>query len=65
MLRLVDTMLAQASGNKAFDVHIPLLDTSVSKVISFGSVFTEALFEYFVFAQPFIDRELKSLTIKG
>lgn len=65
MLRLVDTMLAQASGNKAFDVLIPLLDTSISKVISFGSVFTDALFEYFVIAQRFSDRKVKSLAIKG
>ena len=65
MLRLVDTILAQASGNKAFDVVIPLLDTSFSKVISFGSVFTDALFEHFVIAQPFINRGVKSLALKG
>ncbi len=65
MLRLVDAMLAQATANKAFDVHIPLLDTSVSKVISLGSVLTDKLFEFFVIAQRFEDRGVKSLSIKG
>ena len=65
MLQLVDAMLAQASGNKAFDAQIPLLDTSVKSIINIGTVFTSALFEIFVQVQPFEDRASKSLTIKG
>jgi hypothetical protein len=65
MLRLVDAMLAQATANKSFDVYVPLLDTSISKIISFGSVFTDTLFEYFVIAERFEDRAVKSLSIKG
>ena len=65
MLQIVDAMLAQATGNKAFDAQIPLLDTSVNKIISIGSVFTNAIFEYFVVVQPFEDRVSKSLIIRG
>ena len=65
MLQIVDAMLAQATGNKAFDAQIPLLDTSVNKIISIGSVFTNAIFEYFVIVQPFEDRVSKSLIIRG
>ena len=65
MLQIVDAMLAQATGNKAFDAQIPLLDTSVNKIISIGSVFTNAIFEYFVIVQPFEDRVDKSLIIRG
>ena len=38
MLSLVDTILAQATGNKAFNAHIPLLDTSVNSVRLPGSL---------------------------
>ena len=65
MLQIVDAMLAQATGNKAFDAQIPLLDTSVNKIISIGSVFTNAIFQYFVVVQPFEDRVSKSLIIRG
>ena len=65
MLQIVDAMLAQATGNKAFDAQIPLLDISVNKIISIGSVFTNAIFEYFVIVQPFEDRVDKSLIIRG
>ena len=65
MLQILDTTLAQATGNKAFDARIPLLDTSVKSIISVGSVFTSALFEFFVMVQPFNDRGRKSLLIKG
>lgn len=65
MLQLVDAMLAQATGNKAFEAQIPLLDTSVKSIISIGAVFTNALFEFFVMVQPFEDRATKSLMIKG
>ena len=65
MLQIVDAMLAQVTGNKAFDAQIPLLDISVNKIISIGSVFTNAIFEYFVIVQPFEDRVSKSLIIRG
>ena len=65
MLQMVDTTLAQATGNKAFDAHIPLLDTSVKSIIEITSVFTSALFEFFVTVQPFDDRGIKSLMMKG
>ena len=65
MLQILDTTLAQATGNKAFDAHIPLLDTSVKDIIDFASVFTSALFEFFVMVQPFGDRGIKSLMMKG
>ena len=65
MLQLVDSMLAQATGNKAFDARIPLLDTTVKNILSIGSVFTNAVFELFVMVQPFEDRATKSLIIKG
>ena len=65
MLEVVDTILAQATNNKAFNANIPLLDTSVKSVIGVASVFTNALFKFFVTVQPFEDRETKSLLIKG
>lgn len=65
MLQLLDTILAQATNNKAFDARIPLLDTSVKSIIGISSVFTNALFKFFVMVQPFEDRETKSLLIKG
>ena len=65
MLQIVDSMLAQATGNKAFDARIPLLDTSVKNVIGIASVFTSALFEFFVMVEPFDNRGKKSLIVKG
>ena len=65
MLRLVDAMLTQATSNKAFDVRVPLLDTTITKIIGMGLVFTEALYDFFVVAQPFDERGVKSLEIKG
>ena len=65
MLQIVDTMLAQASGNAAFDAQIPLLDTSVKSIISIASIFTSAMFEFFVTVQPFEERAVKSLVIRG
>ena len=65
MLEVVDSMLAGASSNDAFDAKIPLLDVSIKEVIGLASVFTNALFEFFVMLQPFDDRKEKSLLIKG
>lgn len=65
MLQLVDSMLAQATANKAFDAQIPLLDILVKDILSVGSVFTNAMFEFFVMVQNFDDRATKSLAIKG
>lgn len=53
MLRTVDFWLAQATSNKVLDANIPLLDTSLSKVLSIASVFTDKLFEFFVQAEDF------------
>lgn len=64
MLRLVDYWLARATSNKILDVKIPLLDTSLSKVLSIASVFTDKLFEYFVKAEPFDDRGVKTLQVR-
>jgi hypothetical protein len=55
MLALVDAWLAQASNNKAFDVNIPLLNTTFSKVLSIASVFTDKLYEFFVKAEDFAE----------
>jgi hypothetical protein len=65
MLQLVDSMLAQATGNEAFDAVIPLLDTPIKNVIGVASVLTSALFEFFVVVKPFNDREIKSIALKG
>jgi hypothetical protein len=65
MLQIVDLMLAQTTSNKAFDVRIPFLETSIKKVTRMASVFTSALFEFFVTVEPFHDRAKKSLLIKG
>lgn len=65
MLRLIDSMLAQATSNKALQIKIPLIDTSISDVIGIASIFTSALFEFFVMVEPFEDRTEKSLLIKG
>lgn len=65
MLQLVDATFALASGNKAFNAQIPLLNTSIKNIIRVGDVFTSALFEFFVMVEPFDDRVQKSLLIKG
>lgn len=65
MLQAVDSILADAVGNKAFDAKIPLLDTSFKELLSIGSVFTNAMFEFFVTVVPFEDRGTKSLIIQG
>jgi hypothetical protein len=65
MLQLVDSMLAQATANKAFDAQIPLLDTSIKDILSVAEVFTNAMFQFFVIVQNFDDRATKSLVIKG
>ena len=65
MLQILDTTLSQVTGNKAFDARIPLLDTSVKSIFGIASLFTSALFEFFVMVQPFDDRGIKSLLIKG
>ena len=65
MLQVVDGILAQAMGNKAFDARIPLLGTSVKSLMNIGSVFTNAMFEVFVRVTPFEDRSTKSLILKG
>jgi hypothetical protein len=58
-------MLEQAAGNKALDVRIPLIDISLKKIISYGTVFTDAFYEFFVKVEDFNDRAIKSLVING
>lgn len=65
MLQLIDSMLTQATSNKAFDAKIPFIDTSVKSVIGIASVFTNALFEFFVIVEPFDKRGTKSLLLSG
>jgi hypothetical protein len=65
MLRVIDAMFLQLSRNKAFNGQIPLLNIPVSKVISFGTIFTGAIHKYFLMAQPFNDRQTKYLTMKA
>jgi hypothetical protein len=65
MLQLVDSMLAQATANKAFDAQIPLLDISIKDILSVAEIFTNAMFQFFVIVQNFDDRATKSLVIKG
>ena len=65
MLIMIDAMLARATKNKAFNTKIPLLDISINDMIDVASIFTSALFEFFVMVQPFEDRAIKSLSILG
>ena len=65
MLQMIDAMLAQATTNNAFNVQIPLLDISIKKIIGVASVFTSALFEFFVMVPPINERKKKSLVVKG
>ena len=65
MLQLVDAILTRAASNSLFNVKIPLLNTSIKDVISVASVFTDALFEFFVMVKPFDDRDTKSLLLTG
>ena len=48
-------------------MKLPLLNTSIKDVIGIASVFTSALFEFFVTVKPMEDRDelLKSISIKG
>ena len=65
MLQLIDSTLAQATSNTAFNARIPLLNTSVKDIVSVAAVFTNAMFEFFVTVQSFYDRATKSLVIRG
>lgn len=65
MLQIVDSMLEQATSNKAFDAKIPLLDISVKSIISQAAVFSNALYEFFVAVEPFENRPSKSLVLSG
>lgn len=51
--------------NEAFNVNVPLFDTSFAKIFSLGKVLTEKLFVFFVEVEPFDRRGVKSLTFKG
>ena len=65
MLQIVDSMLEQATSNKAFDANIPLLDISMKSVIAQSAVFSNALYEFFVIVEPFENRPSKSLLLSG
>ena len=65
MLQMIDTLITRATTNKAFDVNIPLLNISGKEIVGVASLFTSALFEFFVMVEPFENRRLKSLHIKG
>ncbi len=56
MLRLIDSTFVRAQENEAFDVSIPLTDTSVSAVLATGSVLTTNLLKLFQKVEPFDDR---------
>lgn len=62
---MIDAMLAQATTNKAFNVHIPLINISIKDIIGVASVFSSALFEFFVMVPPISDRKKISLLVKG
>lgn len=65
MLQLVDSMLAQATGSKVFNAQIPFTETTIADLIRMTSVFSSALFEFFVMVEPFDNRDIKSLAITG
>jgi hypothetical protein len=65
MLRILDATLLQITRSDVFDTQIPLLKTSIKSIISMAPVFTNAMFQFFVTLQPFEDRDIKSLLIKG
>ena len=60
-----EQMLAEATQNKAFDIRVPLLNTSLTEVFQVGKVITRELFKFFVKVEDFDDRALKSLTFAG
>jgi hypothetical protein len=65
MLKLVDQLLAQATNSKVLNVQIPFTETTITDLIGMTSVFSSALFEFFVMVEPFDNRDIKSLAIIG
>ena len=64
LLRLIDSALAEAAQNDAFQAHVPLMDNATfSDILSVGKSFTASLYEFFVQAEPFDERGVKSLTL--
>jgi hypothetical protein len=52
--------------NEAFEINLPLTDTTVAKVLATGSVLTSSFLKFFQKPEPFEDREpSKSLFISG
>ena len=41
-------LIVQAMRNKAFEMNIPLMDTSLAKVLEVAKSFSNNLFEFFV-----------------
>lgn len=64
LLRLIDSALAEAAQNDAFQTQVPLMDKATfSDILSVGKSFTASLYEFFVQAEPFGERGVKSLTL--
>ena len=64
LLRLIDSALAEAAQNDAFQTQVPLMDNATfSDILSVGKSFTASLYEFFVQAEPFDERGVKSLTL--
>lgn len=65
LLRLIDSALAEAAQNDAFQTQVPLMDKATfSDILSVGKSFTASLYEFFVQAEPFDERGVKSLTLR-
>ena len=56
LIIFIAVVLAEATRNEAFNVNVPLLDTSLSKVLSIGKVLTEKMFVFFVEVEAFEKR---------
>jgi hypothetical protein len=63
LLKKIDSALARAEENEAFDINIPFSKVSLSKILATGSVVTSKLLELFVRPETFEDRESKSLEL--
>lgn len=64
LLRLIDSALAEAAQNDAFQTQVPLMDKATfSDILSVSKTFTASLYESFVRAEPFDERGVKSLTL--
>ena len=65
LLTRIDSALARAQENEAFDLNIPFTNMTFSRILATGSVVTSKLLELFVRPEPFEDRESKSLLLRA